>query len=142
MSAKFPTEMPTLYEDKSTANDVDDTAHWDGADANQVKDEVVAVADKVGIDGDTDPASHDYKIAQLEARKVVKTGSGTLAASTSTTVTDSNVTASSVIVVQSRSAGFNGLSPLPYVSAVNAGSFILTHGSAAGTETFDYIVVK
>ena len=149
MAAEFPTTVPTVYADKSTANDVEDTAHWDGGDANQVKAEVVAIAAKVGVDGDEDPDSHDYKIADLESRadalesrKEVKTGSGTLANSTSTTVTDANVTTSSCVVVQARSSGFQGLSPLPYVSAINAGSFVLTHGSAAGTETFDYLVVN
>jgi len=142
MAAEFPTTAPTVYAEKSTSNDVGDTSHWDGADANQVKAEVIAIAAKVGIDGDTEPASHDYKISHLESRKEVKTGSGTLAASTSTTKTDANVTTSSRILVQARSAGFQQLSPIPYVSAINAGSFVLTHGSAAGTETFDYIVVN
>ena len=142
MAANFPTSAPTLYTDKSTSNDVGDTSHWDGGDANQVKAEVVAVAAKVGIDGDSDPDSHDYKIDQLESRKEVKTGGDTLAASASTTVTDANVTTGSVVVVQATSAAFQGLSPIPYVSAVNSGSFVLTHGSAAGTETFDYVVVN
>ena len=44
MAAKFPTTAPTVYADKSTANDVGDTTHWDGADANQVKAEILAVA--------------------------------------------------------------------------------------------------
>jgi hypothetical protein len=142
MSAKFPTQAPTVYSDKSTANDVGDTAHWDGSDANAVKAEVVAVAAKVGINGDANPASHDYKIAALESRKAVSTGSSTLVASTSTTVTDSAAGANSTIVVQARSSAFGALSPRPYVSAKGSGSFTLTHGSAAGTETFDYIVVN
>ena len=142
MAAQFPTLAPTVYADKSTSNDVGDTSHWDGANANQAKAEIVAVAAKVGINADTNPASHDYKISHLESRKEVKTGSGTLASATSTTVTDASVTANSRIVVQARSSGFQGLSPLPYVSAINAGSFVLTHGSAAGTETFDYLVVN
>lgn len=148
MAAKFPTTAPTVYTDKSTANDVSDTAHWDGANANQVKAEIVAVAAKVGVDGDTNTDSHDYKIVDLEsraddleARKEVKTGSGTLGTSTATTVTDANVTTGSVVVVQATSSAFVGLNPIPYVSAVNAGSFQLTHGDAAGTETFDYVVV-
>jgi len=142
MAAKFPTTAPTVYTDKSTSNDVGDTAHWDGADANQVKAEIIAVAAKVGVDGDPETSSHDYKITQLESRKEVKTGSDTLGTSTATTVTDANVTTSSVVLVQATSSGFVGLDPIPYVSAVNSGSFVLTHGDAAGSETFDYIVVN
>ncbi|HUW57946.1 MAG TPA: hypothetical protein VMZ92_14995 [Planctomycetota bacterium] len=141
MAAKFPTTAPTVYTDKSTANDVGDTGHWDGTDANQVKAEIVAVAAKVGVDGDASPSSHDYKIAQLEARKEAKTGSGTLGTSTATTVTDADVTTSSVVLVQATSSAFQGLDPIPYVSAVNSGSFVLTHGDAGGSETFDYAVV-
>jgi len=96
----------------------------------------------VGVDGDASPSSHDYKIAQLEARKEAKTGSGTLGTSTATTVTDADVTTSSVVLVQATSSAFQGLDPIPYVSAVNSGSFVLTHGDAAGSETFDYAVVN
>ena len=142
MAAKFPTTAPTVYTDKSTANDVGDTTHWDGADANQVKVEIIAVAAKVGVDDDTDTDSHDYKIAQLEDRKEVKTGSDMLGTSTATTVTDANVTTSSVVVVQGTNSDFMGLSPVPYVSAKSSGSFTLTHGDADGDETFDYVVVN
>ena len=149
MSAKFPTSAPTLYLDKTTANDVGDTAHWDGADANIVKAEIVAVAAKVGVDDDDNPDSHDYKLADLgsrttalEGRKVVTTGSGTLGTSTATTVTDSNMNAGSTVIVQAASAGFSALSPIPYVSAKSAGHFTLTHGNAVGNETFGYVVVN
>ena len=142
MAAKFPTTAPTVYVDKSTSNDVGDSSHWDGADANQVKVEIIAVAAKVGVDGDSETSSHDYKIAQLGGRAETKTDTGTLGTSTATTVTDANVTTSSTVLVQATSAGFVGLDPIPYVSAVNSGSFVLTHGDAAGTETFDYIVVN
>ena len=147
MSAQFPTAAPVLYDSKTTANDVSDTAHWDGADANAVKEEVLAIAAKVGIDGDTNESSHDYKLAALdsrvttvESRMVVTVGSGTLAASTSTVVSDANAAAGSTIVVQPRSSAFTALGV--YVSAKGSGSFTLTHSSAAGTETFDYIVVN
>lgn len=142
MAAKFPTTAPTVYVDKSTSNDVGDGSHWDGADANQVKAEIIAVAAKVGVDDDGETSSHDYKIAQLENRAETKTGTDTLGTSTATTVTDANVTTSSTVLVQATSSGFVGLDPIPYVSAVNSGSFVLTHGDAAGTETFDYIVVN
>jgi hypothetical protein len=143
MAAKFPTTAPTVYTDKSTANDVGDSSHWDGADANQVKAEIIAIAAKVGVDDDTETSSHDYKIAELEDRKVVTTGSGTLGTSATTTVvTDANVTTSSVVLVQATSSGYHALSPVPFVSALSSGSFDLAHGGAAGDETFDYIVVN
>ena len=140
MGARFPAEAPVVYEDKSTGNDVGDSLHWDGADANQVKAEVIAIAAKVGVDEDTEESSHDYKIAALEGRKRVSTGSGTLANGTQTTVNDEAVETTSVVLVQGTSAGFSGVSP--YVSGVSEGSFALTHGQAAGTETFVYIVVN
>jgi len=142
MSAKFPTTAPTVFTDKSTANDVGDALHWDGADANQVKAEIIAVAAKVGIDGDSDSDSHDYKIGELESRSEVSSGSGTLGTSTATVVSDAEIGTSSSVIVQATSAGFVGLDPIPYVSAKSEGSFTLTHGDAAGTETFDYIVVN
>ncbi|GEM_PF-4067882 len=142
MAAKFPEEAPTLYEDKSTSNDVGDSLHWDGSDANQLKAELIAIAEKVGIDEDENEDSHDYKIADLAERSQVSAGSGTLASSTETVVNDDAMTASSQVLVQGTNAGFGGLSPAPYVSAVGEGSFTLTHGSAAGTETFFYLVVN
>lgn len=140
MPANFPTTPPALYADKTTANDVNDAAHWDGANANIVKAEIVAIAAKVGVNGDASPSSHDYKLAALAARKVVTTGSGTLAASTSTVVNDAAALATSTVIVQARAAAFTSLDV--YVSAKASGSFTLTHSSAAGTETFDYIVVN
>lgn len=67
-----------------------------------------------------------------------KTGSGTLTAGTTTTVTDAFATADSKIFLQATGSGFTSKSA--YVSAKNAGSFVITHASAAGTETFDYII--
>ena len=118
------------------------TLHWDGADANQVKAELIAVAAKVGLDNDPNTDSHDYKISQLESRKTVTTGTGTLGTSTATTVSDENVSTASCVIVQGTCSAFFGLDPIPYVSAKASGSFTLTHGDAAGTETFDYIVVN
>ena len=142
MAAKFPAEAPTVYADKSTANDVGDSLHWDGSDANQLKEEVIAIATKVGIDEDENEDSHDFKIGELEGRSQVSAGSGTLASSTETVANDGSVTASSRVVVQGTNAAWSGLSPVPYVSAVGEGSFTLTHGSAAGTETFFYLVAN
>jgi hypothetical protein len=65
--------------------------------------------------------------------------SGTLTAGTTTTVTDANATTTSVIVIQPTSAAITLLGV--YVSTKSAGSFVLTHGVAAGTETFDYLIV-
>jgi hypothetical protein len=142
MGANFPATAPTVYEDKSIANDVGDSLHWDGGDANQVKAEVIAIALKVGVDNDTNEDSHDYKIRELEGRKQVSAGSGTLANSTTTTVEDESVGTSSTVLVQGTNAGFMGLAPMAYVSAQEEGSFTLTHAQAAGTETFVYLVVN
>lgn len=65
-------------------------------------------------------------------------GSGTLTAGTTTVVTDANVTASSVILLQATSAAFAALQA--YVSAKGAGTFTLTTLAAAGGESFDYAV--
>ncbi len=139
MSARFPTQAPVLYGDKSTANDVSDSAHWDGADANAVKAEVVAIAAKVGVNGDSNASSLDHKVAALEARCSVCAGSGTLATGTTTTVEDSRVTTTSTVLLQATCAGFATLGV--YVSVKSAGSFTLTHATAGSSKTFDYIVV-
>ena len=142
MSAKFPAETPTLYADKNTGNDVGDSRHWDGRDANDLKAEVIAVATKVGVDEDVNEDSHDFKIRELESRSRVSAGSETLASGTETVVSEEAVGATSQIIVQGTNAGFGGLTPTPYVSAVGEGSFTLTHGTAAGTETFFYLVIN
>lgn len=67
-------------------------------------------------------------------------GSGILAASTSTTIIDSVAKTSSVILIQSTSSSLMALNP--YISIKNNGSFVISHLSAAGTETFDYIIVN
>ena len=38
------TTLPTLYTAKSTANDVGDTSHWDGVDANYLRTEAIRIA--------------------------------------------------------------------------------------------------
>lgn len=75
------------------------------------------------------------------------TGSFTMAASTTKTVTDANVKAGSVILLMPTNASAGALEAganKPYVSARNAGaSFVLTcAGAAAGTETYEYIIVN
>jgi hypothetical protein len=69
----------------------------------------------------------------------VFTGSGTLTAGTTTTITDVNATSSSVIVIQPTSTAIVALGV--YVSAKNNGNFVLTHLAAAGGESFDYVIV-
>jgi hypothetical protein len=102
----------------------------------------VAIATKVGIDEDTNVNSQDFKIRELEDRKRVSTGSGTLANATTTTVNDETVGPESCVMCQGTNAGYAGVSATVYVSAQSEGSFTLTHGQAAGTETFVYIVVN
>lgn len=139
--ASFPTSVPS-FTAKSTENDVPgSTLRVNGEDINGITNEIVAVATKVGIDGSADADSHDYKIAQLEAGKRVFAGSDTCEGGTSTTVTDANCTASSSVFVMATDSGFAALTGV-YISAVGSGSFTVTHSSAAGTETFDYIIVK
>ncbi len=68
----------------------------------------------------------------------IKTGSGTLTAGTSTTVNDANVNADSKIFIQATNA--NTFGKFPRVVSKSAGSFQITHASAAGTESYDYVV--
>jgi hypothetical protein len=74
-------------------------------------------------------------------------GSLTMAASTSKTVTDANVKANSKIFLMPTNTSAGALEAganKPWVSARNAGvSFVLTcAGAAAGTETYEYIIVN
>jgi hypothetical protein len=72
-------------------------------------------------------------------KAVIAKGSGTLTAGTTTTVTNALAKTTSVIIIQPTSAALTLLGV--WVSTKSAGSFILTHGIAAGTETFDYLIV-
>jgi hypothetical protein len=67
-------------------------------------------------------------------------GSGTLTAGTTTTVTVGNAKTTSVIMIQPTSAAITLLGV--YVSAKNNGTFVLTHTIAAGTESFDYLIIN
>ena len=75
-------------------------------------------------------------------------GSLTMGAAASTTVTDAKTKGASVILLMPTNAAAATLEAgvgKPYVSARNAGaSFVLTcaSGSAAGTETYDYVIVN
>lgn len=70
---------------------------------------------------------------------VVAGGSGTLTAGTTTTVTDALALTTSKIILQATSNAITLLRP--YISTKNNGSFVITTLAAAGTETFDYIIV-
>ena len=138
--ATFPTSIPS-FTSKSTSNDVSgDNERINGADINTLQNELAAALAKIGADSSAVATSHDYKITQLEAGKRVFSGTDTLAASTTTTVTDANCTADSVVVLYPTHADFSAL--LVYISDTSAGSFTLTHSSADGDETFNYIIVK
>ena len=71
--------------------------------------------------------------------EVIAKGSGTLTAGTTTTVTNALAKTTSVIIIQPTSAALTLLGV--WVSTKSAGSFVLTHGIAVGTETFDYLIV-
>lgn len=67
-------------------------------------------------------------------------GSGTCTAGTTTTISNSAVTSTSKIFLQPTSSAFAALGA--YVSAKTTGSFTVTTTTAAGTETFDYLIVN
>jgi hypothetical protein len=74
-------------------------------------------------------------------------GSFTMAASTAKTVADANVKANSKIFLMATNTSAGALEAganKPWVSARNVGvSFVLTcAGAAAGTETYEYIIVN
>jgi hypothetical protein len=64
----------------------------------------------------------------------------TLAASTTTTITDARAKTTSTIFIQSTSAAAAALGI--YVSTKSNGSFVITHASAVGTETVDYVIIN
>jgi len=65
----------------------------------------------------------------------------TLTAGTTSVIADDYVTTEASIVLMPTNAAAAGLSP--YVSARSEGvSFTLTHGTAAGTETYDALVIR
>lgn len=78
--------------------------------------------------------------AELWNGKKLVTGSGTLTAGTTTTVTIAGAKASSIILIQSTSAAITTLGV--YVSAKNSGNFVLTHLLAVGGEAFDYVIIS
>jgi pantothenate kinase len=90
------------------------------------------------------------KIAATLANKFALSafsGSFTMAASTTKTVTDANVKANSKIFLMATNTSAGALEAganKPWVSARNAGvSFVLTcAGAAAGTETYEYVIVN
>lgn len=67
-------------------------------------------------------------------------GSATLTTGTTTTITTAGAKATSVILIQPTSAAITLLGV--YISAKNAGSFVLTHTVAAGTEGFDWVIIN
>lgn len=66
--------------------------------------------------------------------------SAILTAGTATTITTAGAKTTSVILIQPTSAETTLLGV--YVSTKNAGSFVLTHTTAAGTETFDWVIIN
>lgn len=88
-------------------------------------------------------AKSDHRLVNKDSNGVehgVASGSGTLSSGVATVITDANVTVDSIILLQPTSAAFVALAP--FVSAKADGSFTITCSSAAGTETFDYVVVN
>jgi|LSQX01.3.fsa_nt_gb hypothetical protein len=58
---------------------------------------------------------------------------------TETTVEDERVAADAKVFLQARDEDFVALGA--FISSVAAGAFTITHGEAAGTEAFDYLVI-
>jgi hypothetical protein len=81
---------------------------------------------------------NDFRRGKLKDYEVL---SITLTAGTSTVVAAPNVTTSARVLLFPTNAAAAALNP--YRSATSAGtSFTLTHGAAAGTETFDGLVIR
>ncbi len=81
------------------------------------------------------------QLLALESYKDYHATSITLTAGTSTSVAWSGMSADHRVSLTPTNAAAAGLSP--YVSARTAGTgFTLTHGAAAGTETFDVVVIR
>ncbi|OOO34599.1 hypothetical protein BTE54_07415 [Agrobacterium sp. YIC 4121] len=69
------------------------------------------------------------------------TGSVTLTNSTtSTMVTNPKVNSQSKIFLQPRTTAAASAFGSTYISAINGGSFVITHASATTARTFDYVV--
>lgn len=69
-------------------------------------------------------------------------GSVTLTAGTSSVVAQTQVLSDSVIVLQPTNAAARALGNVAVTAKTQGTSFTLTTPSAAGTETFDYVVVR
>lgn len=72
----------------------------------------------------------------------IVTGADKLESGTTTTISNEAVTADSKIFIMSLDSACAALIAGIYVSAKADGSFTLTHGSAAGTEDFDYLIIN
>jgi hypothetical protein len=88
-------------------------------------------------------ATRFYATPTATLRERIMTGwnaGATLAASTTTTITDARAKTTSTIFIQSTSAAAAALGI--YVSTKSNGSFVITHASAVGTETVDYVIIN
>lgn len=105
---------------------------------NSGVDTTVAVAGQIEYDGIN---LHFTAIGTLrESIHFGSKGSGILTAGTTTTITTAGTKATSVILIQPTSSAITLLGF--YVSTKNAGSFVLTHGTAAGSEAFDWVIIN
>lgn len=69
------------------------------------------------------------------------TGSVTLANSvTTTTVSNPKINSQSKVFLQARTIAAANTLNSTFISAINNGSFVITHGSASTTRAFDYVV--
>lgn len=81
-------------------------------------------------------------LLQQGKHKEYHIGSVTLTAGTSTTVANTSVTAECRVFLMPTNAAARTLG-LPHVSTKTPGtSYVLTHGAAGGTETYDALVIR
>ena len=95
MSAEFPADLPTFTNASLTENLGDMCGGLGHKDAiNQLQDEALALATKVGKDSSAVTTSHDYKLSGVTGtdKAVSKTGTETLTGKTITSPTITNPT--------------------------------------------------
>ena len=79
------------------------------------------------------------RVLNQVVRQFDNTGSFSLANTvTTTTVSDPKIASTSTVFLQPRTAA--AVTSNAYISAITAGSFVVTHASATTARTFDYVV--
>lgn len=104
--------------------------------------EVQALIDSGDLEVVSWSSDDDSGVSQGELKALVAAGNGTLANASQTTVNDDRVKTGSIVLLQATDGDFGALSPWVNSAAIVDGtSFQIDHGAAAGTETFNYLVI-